>query len=472
MSQFCNYELIGELGKGGMGSVYRARRSDGTVVALKVMNPELRGNTSAEERFRRAPTLYPSHPNIVEIYDAGECNNTFYFAMRLVQGESLAEVLHLVHKLAPEQYLPILRDIASALDAAHARGIIHRDIKPSNILVEASSGRAILTDFDIAKDVGSHFTTVGSAGQLIGTARYMSPEQAAGKTITPASDVYALGAMSYELLAGRAPFVGDNDFVVARMHLQDVPVDLHKVNTAIPVNVSAVVMRALSKSPNQRYPSAGAFAKAFADALRKQPSLAPPVKLAIVAGMAALLLIAFATVFMLSNASGGRNGKPSQDASSSGQTSTAALVQLLSSTAQTSVISSTASLNATELAQTSEAQNPTSSTSKSGAIQPTSTIAATLPIDTSTSLPTSSSTPVPSPTSTGTSMPTQTPTATHTATPTLLPATHTPTPAPTAIIKITGIIIRPPILYFPTPTPTPTINLISPIYITRIVINP
>ena len=197
VTRFCDYDLVGELGHGGMGTVYRARRPDGRLVALKVMRPEMRGNPSAEERFRRAPRLYPHHPNNVDIYDAGDCQGTPYFAMRLIDSESLAQVLSRVHCLTPEQYLPILRDVAAALDAAHARGVIHRDIKPSNILVEAADGHAILTDFDIAKDLSAApFTTVGATGPLIGTAQYMSPEQASGKPVTPASDIYTLGAMT------------------------------------------------------------------------------------------------------------------------------------------------------------------------------------------------------------------------------------------------------------------------------------
>jgi serine/threonine-protein kinase len=471
-----------------MGSVYRARRSDGTIVALKVMRPELRGNTAAEERFRRAPTLYPVHPNIVEIYDAGECNNTLYFAMRLIQGESLAEVMRLVHSLAPEQYLPILRDVSAALDAAHARGIIHRDIKPSNILVEASNGRAILTDFDIAKEVGSNFTTVGSTGQPIGTAQYMSPEQAAGKPITPASDVYALGAMTYEILAGRAPFIGENDFVVARMHLQDTPADLHKVNPSIPASVSAVVMRALRKAPRQRYASAGGFAKAYADALGQRVSvpLGMPVKIAIGAGLAALLLIGFVAIFALSSASGG-------DTNSTNQASaTSALGQVVNTPVPPGASNTPVNLTPANTEQADLSPTPAPVASETGVTQSTPTTEVNVTVanvtvsageDTATAAAAAAAPPpatlAPIPTGTATRAPTRTPrpTKTPTSTPTLTPtAPPTPTPAvtPTAfIVRVTVVIVRPPILVLPTPTPTPTPLIIKPpIRLTRIVINP
>jgi serine/threonine-protein kinase len=464
-----------------MGSVYRARRSDGTVVALKVMRPELRGNTAAEERFRRAPTLYPVHPNIVEIYDAGECDNTLYFAMRLIQGESLAEVMRLVHSLAPEQYLPILRDVSAALDAAHAHGIIHRDIKPSNILVEASNGRAILTDFDIAKEVGSNFTTVGSTGQLIGTAQYMSPEQAAGKPITPASDVYALGAMTYEILAGRAPFIGENDFVVARMHLQDAPADLHKVNPSVPASVSAVVMRALRKDPRQRYTSAGGFAKAYADALgqRVPVPLSTAVKIAIGAGLATLLLVGFVTVYALSSASGGDNNSANQ------ASATSALGQVANTPLPPGASNTPVNLTPASTGQADLSPTPAPVASETGVTQSTPTTEVNVTVanvtvsageDTATAAAAAPppATRAPIPTGTATRAPTRTPrpTKTPTSTPTLTPtAPPTPTPAatPTAfIVRVTVVIVRPPILLLPTPTPTPLI-FVPPIKLTRIV---
>ncbi|HEY3290345.1 MAG TPA: serine/threonine-protein kinase [Anaerolineae bacterium] len=305
MARFCDYEIIGELGRGGMGAVYRARHKSGRIVALKVMRPEFRTNPSAERRFRRAPQLYPKNPNIVEVYDSGECDGTLYFAMQLIEGESLSAVLRRVRVFTPEQYARVLHDVASALDGSHSKGVIHRDIKPSNILVRTADGKSFLTDFDIAKDLaGPQFTSVSGAGGMMGTAHYMSPEQASGKQITPASDVYSLGAMSYEALAGRPPFQADSEFVVARMHLQDPPQELSKVNPAIPEKVSAVVMKALQKDPRDRYISAGAFALAFNAALKKEKVVAAPLpRWAMLAGgLTALVVFAMLAIAVISGA--------------------------------------------------------------------------------------------------------------------------------------------------------------------------
>ncbi|MCL4505419.1 MAG: protein kinase [Chloroflexi bacterium] len=310
MQQFCDYEILSELGRGGMGAVYRARSKDGRTVALKVMRPEFRTNASAEKRFKRAPQLYPKHPNIVEIYDSGECDGTLYFAMQLVEGDALSNILRRVRVFAPEQYAPVLRDIAAGLDGSHAKGVIHRDIKPSNILIRSADGRAFLTDFDIAKDLtAAQFTSVAGAGAMIGTAHYMSPEQASGKQITPASDVYSLGAMTYEALAGRPPFQADSEFVVARMHLQEPPEDLYKVNPAVSEKVSAVVMRALNKDPRQRYASAGGFAQAYSAALSKSRALALPKVLALGGGLTAMIVVAALAVAMVSTTQPGGLGE-------------------------------------------------------------------------------------------------------------------------------------------------------------------
>lgn len=308
MARFCDYEIIGELGRGGMGAVYRARHKSGRIVALKVMRPEFRTNPSAEKRFRRAPQLYPKNPNIVEVYDSGECDGTLYFAMQLIEGESLSGVLRRVRVFTPEQYAHVLHDVANALDGSHAKGVIHRDIKPSNILVRTADGKSFLTDFDIAKDLGGpQFTSVSGAGGMMGTAHYMSPEQASGKQITPASDVYSLGAMSYEALAGRPPFQADSEFVVARMHLQDPPQELYKANPAVSEKVSAVVMKALQKDPRERYPSAGAFAQAFHAALKKENVAAAPLPrwVMLAGGLAALVLFAMLAVAVISSANTG-----------------------------------------------------------------------------------------------------------------------------------------------------------------------
>lgn len=179
--------------------------------------------------------------------------------MQLIEGESLENVLRRTGWLTLPQLLPILRDVAAGLDYAHSQGVIHRDIKPSNILIRARDGRAYLTDFGVAKDVGAvQLTTI--TGQRIGTFQYMSPEQARGSPIlTKASDVYALGILVYRALCGRVPFDAENDLVIARMQTQDAPPDMRRLNPAISSQVSGAVMRALNKDPMRRYSSAGEF---------------------------------------------------------------------------------------------------------------------------------------------------------------------------------------------------------------------
>ena len=455
MAQFCNYEIIGELGRGGMGAVYRARQKDGRIVALKVMRPEFRSNASAEKRFKRAPQLYPKHPNIVEIYDSGECDGTLYFAMQLVEGDSLSGILRRVRVFTPEQYAPVLRDICAGLDGSHAKGVIHRDIKPSNILVRAADGKAFLTDFDIAKDLtGPQFTSVSAAGAMMGTAHYMSPEQASGKEITPASDVYSLGAMSYEALAGRPPFQADSEFVIARMHLQDPPEDLYKANPAVPEKVSSVVMKALNKDPRARYASAGAFGQAFTAAQNKERAAGLPRWMALAGGLAALIIVAVMAVAVIS-----LYETPSRDATSSGDDSNgsgatpvvvAATATRRPSSAGTKVVSG---VDATPIDGANAGETPAADTESgqpSGSKQPTVTpdlrvIASATP-QPYTPIPLPSRTPLPD-------APTDMP-------PTAVPLG--PTLAPTAVPPVV-VTLRPPII---------VVTVRPPILITAIIIRP
>lgn len=280
MQTFCQYTIYKELGRGGMGTVYLAKNAKGESFALKVMGVHLLRDEGSRARFKREPKLSPVHPNIVRVLDSGECNGTPFFVMELVEGESLDAILRRQKVLPATQLIELLRGVASALDHVHGRGIIHRDIKPSNILVN-KDGHVYLTDFGVAKNTAAGAATYMSVtGSRIGTAHYMSPEQAMGKRdLTAAADIYALGVMAFHALAGRVPFDADSDVVVARMHMQDVPPDLRKLNPQVPQQVADVVMRAMRKDPAKRFASANAFVNALAQALDKpvaQPVLARP----------------------------------------------------------------------------------------------------------------------------------------------------------------------------------------------------
>ena len=269
-AKICAYSILAEVGSGGMGTVYRARDANGREVALKVMSPELMSSAAARERFRLESMLHPLHSNIVQVFDAGICAGQPFFAMQFVEGPTLEDMLHTGRspngRLAMTEVLSILRNIAAALDTAHMRGVIHRDVKPSNILVRNKDKVAFLTDFGVAKTSSVNMTQVGgNAGPRIGTPRYMAPEQANGLPPTPQSDIYSLAIVVYEALAGRPPFIAKDSKVLLDMQRKEKPPDLHTL-VAVPKTVSAVLARALSKDPSQRYATAGDFALAFEQA--------------------------------------------------------------------------------------------------------------------------------------------------------------------------------------------------------------
>ena len=271
---FGPYEIVGLIAKGGMGAVYRARTADGKEVALKTLAEQFWGDASMRARFEKEPQLSPLHPGVVRILDAGVVNGTPYFAMDLVEGKGLDAVLQQHGPFTAHDFYPILNDVAAALDGAHHAGVVHRDIKPSNVMLRSQDNRAMLTDFGIAKRVGVEATATSStqAGAIVGTVRYMSPEQALGKPVTNRSDVYSLGALAYEMLSGKAPFEAPDAFALMRMHIQDTPVNLSAVAPAVPEAITNVVNTALAKDPARRFASAGEFARAFFNALTGKPA--------------------------------------------------------------------------------------------------------------------------------------------------------------------------------------------------------
>ncbi len=267
------YEILSRLGQGGMATVYLAReRSLGRLVALKVLAPDLAARPGFRARFEReaATAAQLQHPNIVPIYRVGDIHGVAYFTMGYVEGETLADRLRHRGRFTVDEAVALVCDIASALGAAHRRGIIHRDVKPHNILIERETGRALVTDFGIARaaDVtvgdGIDPDSVTGAGVVMGTPRYMSPEQAAGtRELGPESDLYALGVIFYELVSGQYPFrVGTPpNFPVA--HLTQAPVPLVAHIGDFPRSVETVIRRLLAKDPADRYPSAESLREAL-----------------------------------------------------------------------------------------------------------------------------------------------------------------------------------------------------------------
>jgi serine/threonine protein kinase len=273
------YELVARLGEGGMGMVYRARRVHiGDEVAVKVLHRSFVADEDAVERFRREARAAAMlrHPNVVTIHDFGEARGTAapaYIVMELVEGASLRVLLRSVGRLAPARAVALMQDICAGVGAAHRRGIVHRDLKPDNIIVlppdvEGERETAKVVDFGIAKlrDHAAALPTLTQAGTLIGTPYYMSPEQCRGDELDARSDVYSLGAVLYEMLAGAPPFIATHMTGVVTKHLTEPPQPFAP-DAAIPRILESVCLRALSKDVNARQPEATTFGRELQAAL-------------------------------------------------------------------------------------------------------------------------------------------------------------------------------------------------------------
>ncbi len=262
------YRLTRRIAVGGMGEVWAATdRTLGRDIAVKILKSELTSDPEFVGRFRTEAQITASlnNPGIAAVYDYGETashpdgpQDTAFLVMELVSGEPLSAVLARTPRIPLDRVLDVLEQSGRALQEAHARGLVHRDIKPGNILI-TPTGQVKVTDFGIAKVAAQVPVTKG--GLVMGTAQYLSPEQAAGDDARPASDVYALGIVGYECLAGFRPFVGDNPVIVAMAQIRNEPPPLPP---DVPPVIVELIRHALLKDPNQRYPDGGSLANAVA----------------------------------------------------------------------------------------------------------------------------------------------------------------------------------------------------------------
>ena len=252
------YELHRQLARGGMADVFLARDLLlDRPVAVKVLFDEFSDDPNFVERFRREAQRAANlnHPNIVSVYDWGEERGTYFIVMEYVEGRSLAEIIRTGGPLHPDRAAEVASEVAAALGFAHRNGIVHRDVKPGNVLL-APNGHVKVADFGIARALAGGQNEITQAGIVMGTATYLSPEQAQGREVDPRSDLYALGVVLYEMLLGRPPFSGDTPVALATQHVQNSPPSLRAAGASIADSLEAVTMKLLAKNPVNRYPTA------------------------------------------------------------------------------------------------------------------------------------------------------------------------------------------------------------------------
>lgn len=271
------YVLVETIAAGGMGAVHKATDERlGRTVAVKMLRDDLAGDPRFVERFRREARAVAalSHPNIAGVYDYGEEDNHYFFVMEFIDGKDLSQLMRVESPFSQERAALIAAGTLDALQHAHSAGVIHRDIKPANIIVtkgERSAGstgsqeKVKVTDFGIARAVGD--ATLTATGSVLGTAHYLSPEQASGGTTGPATDQYSTGIVLYEMLVGTVPFTGDSPVAIAMRHLSDELPPPSAVNPDISPGLDAIVRRATSKNALDRFPDAQAMADALRHAL-------------------------------------------------------------------------------------------------------------------------------------------------------------------------------------------------------------
>jgi eukaryotic-like serine/threonine-protein kinase len=260
------YRIIRRLGSGGMADVYCAEDTQlGRQVALKLLYPRFAEDREFVERFRREASSAAGlqHPNVVQVFDRGEWDGTYYIAMEYLRGRNLKQVVRDHGALDPALAVDLVIQILKAARFAHRRGVVHRDIKPHNVIVD-DEGRAKVTDFGIARAGASDMTETGS---IMGTAQYVSPEQAQGHPVDARSDLYSIGVVLYELLTGRPPFDADSPVTIALKQVSETPVRPAELNPAVPPALDTVVMRALRKDPAERFQDADEFIAALESAM-------------------------------------------------------------------------------------------------------------------------------------------------------------------------------------------------------------
>jgi eukaryotic-like serine/threonine-protein kinase len=260
------YRLLRRIGSGGMADVWLAEDAHlQRRVALKILHGRFAQDREFVERFRREAEAAAGlqHPNVVAVFDRGDVDGTYYIAMQLLEGRSLKALID--QGLTPEQAVALIRQVLEGAGFAHRHGVVHRDLKPQNVIVD-DDGKATVTDFGIARAGASEIT---QAGSVMGTPHYLSPEQAQGQDVTAVSDLYSIGVMLYEALAGRVPFEADSAVAIAMKQVSHTPQRPSSIDPRVSPALDAVVMRALEKDPGQRFQSAEAFIAALDAAMRE-----------------------------------------------------------------------------------------------------------------------------------------------------------------------------------------------------------
>jgi beta-lactam-binding protein with PASTA domain/tRNA A-37 threonylcarbamoyl transferase component Bud32 len=271
------YEIDSVLGQGGMAKVFRGTDQVlGRTVAIKVLSPQFTDDAQFVTRFRREAQAAASlnHPNIVGVFDTGSQGDVHYIVMEYVEGRTLRDVIRADGPLLPERVAEIGDAVAKALQTAHEAGMVHRDIKPGNIML-TSDGEVKVMDFGIART--STGDTLTQTAAVLGTASYLSPEQAQGQTVDARSDLYSLGCVLYEMSTGRPPFSGDSPVAIAYKHVRDDPVAPSRINPDVPTDLEAVILKSMAKNPANRYQTAAELRQDLGRLMQGLPTLATPV---------------------------------------------------------------------------------------------------------------------------------------------------------------------------------------------------